>query len=237
LELVELAARNERVLLVDHTFTYTGAVNKIRDLVQDGDVGDLLYYDSIRVNLGTFQHDVNVLWDLAVHDLSILLYITDKRPTAVSAQGTRAVPDNPESVAYMSLFFSDDTIAHINVNWLAPVKVRQTLIGGSKKMIVFDDLHPSEKVRVYDKGVEFEHDPERVRQMLVSYRSGDVWIPRVSQEEALQTEVQEFVAAIEGGDTVRSTGRLGVEVVQLLEAATRSLEERGRAIELKVQEA
>lgn len=232
-ELVELAAQKGLVLLVDHTFTYTGAVNKIRDLVKSGEIGDLLYYDSIRVNLGLFQHDVNVLWDLAVHDLSILLYITDKRPVAVSAQGVRAVPHNPESVAYMSLFFSDDTIAHINVNWLAPVKVRQTLIGGTKKMVVYDDLDPSEKIRIYDKGVEFEHDPEEVRQMLISYRSGDVLIPRIAQTEALQLEVQEFVAAIEGRGKVRSPGSFGLEVVQLLEAATQSLEDRGRAIEIK----
>src|SRR6185369_10069770 len=178
----------KKVLFVDHTFLYTGAVQKIKELVDGGRLGKIYYYDSVRVNLGLFQHDVNVLWDLAVHDLSVLDFILPERATAVSATGMAHVPGKPENMAYMTLYFATNVLAHIHVNWLSPVKVRQTLIGGSKKMIVYDDLMPSEKIKIYDRGVTLTPSakPEDVYKLLVSYRSGDMWAPKLDETEALK---------------------------------------------------
>jgi predicted dehydrogenase len=229
--LIDAAHRYHRVLMVDHTFVYTPAIRKLRDLVRAGELGSIYYYDSIRVNLGLFQHDVNVIWDLAVHDFSILEYVLAEHPIAVSANGASPVPQSPESVAYISLFFGSGTIAHVNVNWLAPVKVRQILIGGSRKMIVYNDLEPSEKIKVYDKGVTLTDDPDKIYQMRVGYRAGDMWAPQLETREGLAAEVAHFLDCIETGNVPETDAEAGMRVVELLEAATRSMCERGRPVE------
>jgi predicted dehydrogenase len=231
--LIDLAERRRRTLMVDHTFVYTPTVRKLRELVASGQLGEVYYYDSLRVNLGLFQHDVNVIWDLAVHDFSILEYVLDQHPVAVSANGISAVPNQPESVAYISLFFAGGTIAHVNVNWLAPVKVRQTLIGGSRKMIVVDELAPSEKVRVYDKGVTLTDDPEKIYQLRIGYRSGDMWAPQLATTEALLVAAEHFVGCIASGRRPDTDGAMGLRIVELLEAATASLRRRGQPVEIK----
>lgn len=234
--MVEEAARRRLVLAVDHTFVHTGAVRKMRELVQDG-LGDVYYYDSVRVNLGLFQHDVSVIWDLAVHDLSIMDYVLPERPVAVSATGMSHVAGEPANIAYLNLFFESKLIAHIHVNWLAPVKVRRTLIGGSSKMILYDDLEPSEKIKVYDKGITLNGNPqkngEKVYQMLVGYRTGDMYAPHLDLGEALSIELRQFVECIERNEQPVADGNAGLRVVRILEAATQSLAERGRLVELE----
>jgi predicted dehydrogenase len=232
-QLVEEAARRGRVLMVDHTFVYTAAVQKIQALVEAGDLGDLYYYDSARVNLGLFQHDVNVLWDLAVHDVAIMDFVLPSRPCAVSATGASHVPGGPENIAYLTLFFAGSLIAHIHVNWLAPVKLRRTLIGGSRKMIVYDDLEPIEKLKIYDKGITLTNGQERVYQLLVGYRTGDMWAPHLDTAEALHTEVRHFLDCVASGRRPLTDGVVGLRVVQILEAASRSLAERGRPVSLE----
>ena len=230
--LVDEAARRRLVLMVDHTFVYTGAVTKIREIVADGELGDVYYYDSTRVNLGLFQHDVNVLWDLAVHDLSIMDFVLARNPVAVSATGLGHVPGQPENIAYMTMFFDGPLMAHIHVNWLAPVKVRRTLIGGSRRMVVFDDLETSEKVKVYDRGISVNPSAENVYQMRVGYRTGDMWAPNLDVAEALSVEAAHFVECVSGGATPLTDGEAGLRVVRLLEAATASMAERGRLVGL-----
>ncbi len=230
--LVDEAERRRLVLSVDHTFVYTGAVRKIRELVTTDGVGDLYYYDSVRVNLGLFQHDVNVMWDLAVHDLAILDYVLPAQPCAVSATGMSHLAGGPENIAYVTLFFDSPLIAHVHVNWLAPVKVRRTLIGGSRKMIVYDDLEPSEKVKVYDKGVTVNGNGPNVHRLLVDYRSGDMWAPQIDITEALAVEAKHFVACVERGQPTVTDGQAGLRVVRILEAATQSIAARGRIVEL-----
>jgi predicted dehydrogenase len=229
--LIDAARRSHRVLMVDHTFVYTPAIRKLRDLVRAGELGSIYYYDSIRVNLGLFQHDVNVIWDLAVHDFSILEYVLAEHPIAVSANGASPVPQSLESVAYISLFFGSGTIAHVNVNWLAPVKVRQILVGGSRKMIVYNDLEPSEKIKVYDKGVTLTDDPDKIYQMRVGYRAGDMWAPQLETREGLAAEVEHFLDCIETGNVPETDAEAGMRVVELLEAATLSMRDRGRPVE------
>lgn len=230
--LIEEAKRRQVVLMVDHTFVYTGAVRKIKDLVQRGELGEIYYYDSVRVNLGLFQHDVNVIWDLAVHDLAIMDYVLPSHPVAVLATGVSHVPETPENIAYITLFFSGNLIAHIHVNWLAPVKVRRTLIGGSRKMIVYDDLEPSEKVKVYDKGILTNKNVESIYQMLIGYRTGDMWAPRLDHTEALRTEVASFLQCVDKGTRPLTDGVVGLRVVQLLEAATESLKAHSQVVRL-----
>ena len=230
------AAGRGLVLMVDHTFVYTGAVRKIADLVKTGQLGDLYYYDSVRVNLGLFQYDVDVMWDLAVHDLSIMDYVLDARPRAVSAIGSAHVPGRTANVAYLTCLFDDSLIAHFHVNWLAPVKVRRTLIGGDRQMIVYDDLEPSEKVCVYDKGITVDTGPEGRYEMLVSYRTGDMWAPQLETTEALTVAARDFIESIDTGRDPVSGGAVGLRVVQILEAATRSMEHRGELIELDLTE-
>jgi predicted dehydrogenase len=220
------------VLMVDHTFVYTNAVAKIRELIQGGEIGEIYYYDSVRINLGLFQHDVNVLWDLAVHDLSIMDHLLAQSPVAISATGLAHVPGEPENIAYMTMFFDGHLIAHVNTNWLAPVKVRRTLIGGSRRMIVFDDLEASEKVKVYDSGISVNPSPENVYQMLVGYRAGDVWAPQLGIGEALHTEARHLVDCIEGSRTPMTDGHAGLRVVRLLEAASTSMAQQGRLVSL-----
>jgi predicted dehydrogenase len=230
--LVQEAQRRRLVLLVDHTFLYTGAVRRIRDLVRSGELGEVRYYDAVRVNLGLFQHDVNVIWDLAVHDLSILDYVLPLRPRAISAMGTSHVPGEPQNIAYVTLLYDSSFIAHCNVSWVAPVKVRRTLIGGSRRMILYDDLEPDEKVKVYDSGIVATPGSTDAYRMMIDYRVGDMWAPKVARTEALQEEVDEFLRCIATGATPESSGEMGVRLVTLLEAATRSLARRGEVIEL-----
>lgn len=232
LRLIDEASRRNLVLMVDHTFVYTGAVRKIREMIAQGELGNIYYYDSVRVNLGLFQHDVNVIWDLAVHDLSILDFVLTSKPVAVSATGISHIAGQPENVAYITLFFADNRIAHLHVNWLAPVKVRRTLIGGSEKMIVYDDLEPSEKVKVYDKGVTLSTSPEAVYQLLVSYRSGDMWAPKLDQAEGLQTEARHFLDCIEHNQQPATDGQAGLRVLRILEAAEKSMGARGQLVDL-----
>jgi len=234
--LVDEAMKQKRVLLVDHTFVYTGAIRKMGEIIRSGDLGKVLYYDSIRVNLGLFQRDVNVISDLAVHDFSILEFLLGESPSAVSASGTNHFPGTPENLAYITLFYDSGTIAHVNVSWLAPVKVRQILIGGSKKMITYDDMESSEKVKVYDKGVSFTDDPEKIQEMRVGYRTGDMWAPKLDATEALRIEGDHFIDCIERGETPRTDGSLGVRVVELIEAATSSMRGRGESVHVRRQE-
>ncbi len=229
-ELIELAERKNLTIMVDHTFLFTGAVRKIRELIEEGTLGDLYYYDSTRVNLGLFQHDVSVLWDLAPHDLSIMDFLIQAKPEAVIATG-EAHLNGLVDVAFITIYFPRNVIAHVNVNWLSPVKVRTTLIGGEKKMLVWNDLEADEKIKVYDKGVQMSHD-EGLYELLVSYRSGDMWAPRVEQTEALKVELGYFIECVTTGQTPFNDGIAGSRVVKMLEAADRSLRERGRAVRL-----
>ncbi len=235
LRLLDEAGRRGLTVGVDHTFVYTSAVRKMRELVESSALGDIYYYDSVRVNLGLFQHDVNVLWDLAVHDLSIMDYVIPAQAVAVSATGVSHVDGEPENIAYLNVFFEQNLIAHIHVNWLAPVKIRRTLVGGSKKMIVYDDLEPSEKIKVYDKGITVNGNGngEKRYQMLVGYRTGDMWAPQLEINEALGVELRQFVQCIAKGTVPVTDGQAGLRVVRILEAATQSLAQRGRVIELE----
>lgn len=230
--LVEEAEKRRLTLMVDHTFIYTSAVRKIKELLDKGDLGQLYYYDSVRVNLGLFQSDVSVLWDLAVHDLSIMDYLIERSPVTVAATGMAHVPGRPENMAYLTCYFSSNLIAHFHVNWMAPVKVRQTLIGGSEKMIVYDDIEMSEKIKVYDKGIIVSDAEEAVYQRHVGYRSGDMWAPRLDNIEALKIEAEHFVQCVEAGTQPLSSGHAGLRVVRILEAATRSMANRGQPVEI-----
>jgi len=230
MRLIDEAAKRNLVLMVDHTFVYTGAVRKLRELVSTHALGDVYYYDSTRVNLGLFQHDVNVIWDLAVHDLSIMDYILPESPVEVSATGVAHVEGASEDTAYVSIYHSGSIIAHLNLNWLSPVKIRRTLIGGTKSMVVYDDIETSEKVRIYDKGVIVTNNSESVYKLMVGYRSGDMYSPKIDTTEALSIEVQHFADCIRSGKQPITDGQSGLRVVRVLEAATRSLRERGRSI-------
>jgi predicted dehydrogenase len=234
IRLIDEAEKRNLVLMVDHTFVYTGAVRKMQELVATNVIGDIYYYDSVRVNLGLFQHDVNVIWDLAVHDLSIMDYVLQSKPDAVSATGMSHISSEPENIAYLTLFFENNLIAHIHVNWLAPVKVRRTLLGGSQKMICYDDLEPSEKIKVYDKGITVNDSSENVYQMLVGYRTGDMWSPKLDMTEALQTEALHFIDCIRQGDPPITDGAAGLRVVKILEAATQSIKQQGRLVKLNL---
>ncbi len=228
LELIELAERKNLQIMVDHTFLFTGSVKKIHQLMNDGTLGKLYYYDSTRVNLGLFQHDVNVLWDLAPHDLSIMDYLIGERPEAVVATGESHLNGLPD-VAYMTVYFPDNVIAHISVNWLSPVKLRTTLIGGEKKMLVWNDLEADEKIKVYDRGVQM-NSREGVYNLLVSYRSGDMWAPKIETTEALKAELTYFVECIRSGEIPFNNGMAGLRVVRMLEAAEESLKKKGEAV-------
>jgi predicted dehydrogenase len=233
-ELVELAEKKNRKIMVDHTFLFTGAVNKTKELIDGGVLGTIYYYDSMRVNLGLFQTDVNVVWDLAPHDLSIMQYLIKEKPKAVVATGECHV-NGKEDVAYITVYFNNNVIAHFNVNWLSPVKVRTTLIGGEKKMLVWNDLEPDEKIRIYDKGITKANgngNGDNVHAMLVSYRMGDIWAPRIEQVEALKVETQYFVDCVEKDQKPFNDGVAGLEIVKMLEAANASLAKKGGMIYL-----
>jgi len=229
-ELIELAARKKLTIMVDHTFLFTGAVRKIRELTESGALGDLYYYDSLRVNLGLFQHDVSVIWDLAPHDLSIMDHVIKGEPEAIVATGERHL-NGVEDVAFMTIYFPRNVIAHINVNWLSPVKIRTTLIGGQKKMLVWNDLVADEKIRVYDRGVQIASG-EGIRDLLVSYRTGDMWAPQVEQLEALRVELDYFADCIMNSKTPFNDGHAGLRVVRMLEAAEASIQKRGHLVRL-----
>jgi len=234
-QLLAEAEKRGLLVMVDHTFVYTSAIRKIKSIIDSGELGDIYYYDSVRVNLGLFQHDVNVLWDLAVHDLSILEYIYPGKPTAVSATGISHIDGATEDVAYLTLFYGGKMISHIHVNWLSPVKVRRTLIGGSRKMIVLDELEPSEKIKIYEKGITVNREPEgieKVYKLLIDYRSGDMLAPRIDNAEALRVEANHFVDCIENGATPETSGESGLRVVRILEAATESMKYNGKPVNL-----
>ena len=231
--LIETAKRANLVLMVDHTFVYTGAVRKIRELIDRGALGELYYYDSTRVNLGLFQHDIDVIWDLAVHDLSIMDYVLPESPIAVSATGIGHVAGTVENIAYVTAFYESSLIAHLNVNWLSPVKIRRALIGGSKQMIVYDDMESSEKLKLYDKGITVRNGPESLYKLLVGYRSGDMYCPQLDVTEALRVEAAHFADCIETGKTPITDGFAGLRVVSVLEAATQSMKDRGKAVSLQ----
>jgi predicted dehydrogenase len=227
-ELIELADRKKLKIMVDHTFLFTGAVKQIERFIGDGTLGKLYYYDSTRVNLGLFQHDVNVIWDLAAHDLSIINYLIKEKPQAVVATGEQHLNDLAD-IAFLTIYYPSNIIGHVNVNWLSPVKVRTTLIGGEKKMLIWNDLEADEKIKVYDRGVAISSGEARY-QTLVSYRTGDMWAPRVEQVEALKIEAAYFVDCILNDKKAFNDGVAGLEVVRMLEAADRSLQQKGKIV-------
>jgi predicted dehydrogenase len=229
-ELIELAEVKNLKMMVDHTFLYTGAVRKMKELIDQKVLGTLYYYDSVRVNLGLFQHDVNVIWDLAPHDLSIMDYLIEERPAAVAATGVAHI-NGMEDMAYITVYFPNNIIAHIHVNWLSPVKLRTTLIGGKQRMLVWNDLEADEKIKVYDKGVSMKGS-QGVYDLLVSYRSGDMWAPRIEQTEALRVEAEHFIDCILHNKKPLNDGYAGLRIVQLLEAANRSLKKQGEIVYL-----
>jgi predicted dehydrogenase len=234
LRLIEAADKRNLVLMVDHTFVFTGAVRKVRQLIEDGNLGDIYYYDSTRINLGLFQQDIDVIWDLAVHDIAIMDYILPESPVEVSATGICHMNGVAEDTAYVTAFYDGPMISHVNVNWLSPVKVRRTLIGGSKRMIVYDDIENSEKIKVYDKGVNFKNGLQtEFLNFPVSYRSGDMHAPQIDMTEALRLVAQHFTDCVLHGDTPLTDGHAGLRVVSVLEAATRSMKNRGASQRLK----
>lgn len=230
-ELIEIANQQNLKIFVDHTFIYTGAVRKMKEIIASGRLGELYYFDSVRVNLGLFQHDVNVIWDLAPHDLSIMDYLLERKPLAVSAIGSDHVGNDLEDIAYLTLMFENNLLAHFHVNWLAPVKVRKTLIGGTKSMIVFDDMEASEKLKIYDKGIEVTNR-EGVYETLVQYRTGDMLSPKIPQTEALTVATQHFIDCILNDKTPVTDGVAGLNVVRILEASTESIKNQGKLIEI-----
>jgi predicted dehydrogenase len=231
--LVDEADRRGLTLMVDHTFLYTPAVQKIRQLILEDQLGEVYYYDSTRSSLGLFQSDVNVIWDLAVHDISIIQYLLDEDPITVSATGSCHIAGSPENMAHITLFFESKCVAHVSVNWLSPIKVRQTFVGGSKKMIVYDDLEPTEKIKVYDKGITLNAPAENAHQFRIGYRAGDMWAPHIPTKEALETEIEHFVECVSTGASPVSNGLSGLRVIEVLEAASRSIADHGKPVRLK----
>ncbi len=233
-ELINLAQQKNLTILVDHTFLFTGAVQKIKEIVDSGELGDIYYFDSVRINLGLFQHDINVVWDLAPHDISILNYIIEQDAEGIVATGADHVGNGLEDVAYVTVYYPGNTIAHIHVNWLSPVKIRQTLISGTKKMIVWDDNLPSEKIKVYDKGIEVIRTTDQIYNTLIQYRMGDMHCPRIMQKEALSEEISHFAECILEGRQPISDGAFGWKVVRFLEAAEASIKNKGKEIQLNL---
>ncbi|HEY2867446.1 MAG TPA: Gfo/Idh/MocA family oxidoreductase [Pyrinomonadaceae bacterium] len=230
-KLIELAAKKQVTLFVDHTFVYTGAVCKMKEIVESGRLGDIYYFDSVRINLGLFQHDVNVIWDLAPHDLSIMDFLLTEKPVAVSATGSCHIGNELEDIAYLTLEFSNNLIAHFHVNWLAPMKIRKTLIGGTRSMIIYDDTETSEKVKIYDKGIDVT-SREGVYNTLVQYRTGDMLSPKLDQKEALAVATRHFLDCVLNNKTPITDGQAGLNVVRVLEASAVSVKNRGRLVEL-----
>lgn len=229
-DLINLAEQKRLKIFVDHTFVFTGSVRKIKELMENGDLGEAYYFDSVRVNLGLFQHDVNVIWDLAPHDISIMDFLLNQQPESIVATGMSHFNNGLEDVAYLTVYYPNNLIAHINVNWLSPVKIRQTLLAGTKKMIAWDDTEPSEKVLVYDKGIELVQTADQVYDMLVQYRTGDMYAPKIDTTEALTTEINQIVDVIENNSKSDADGNSGWTVVKILEAADESIKQRGKEI-------
>lgn len=230
-KLVELAEKNKLTYMIDHTFIYTGAVRKMKEIVDQGELGDIYYLDSVRINLGLFQRDVNVLWDLAPHDIAILEHLVKERPVSVCATGACHVGNGHENVAYLTVYFDSGMIAHFHNNWLSPVKVRTMLVGGSKKTIHYDDMEVSEKIKIYDRGVDID-TTEGVHDARVSYRLGDMWAPRLDQTEALRLMASEFIDCVQTGRRCITDGVSGLNVVRILEASEMSIKHRGKEIKL-----
>ncbi len=229
-ELIALAKEQGKILMVDHTYLYTDAVQKIKQLLDEGQIGKLQYIDSTRINLGLFQRDVNVLWDLAPHDISICNYLMDELPIAVQAVGAAHTNNKLANIAYLTLFYKNNQIAHFNCSWVSPVKIRQMLIGGDQKMILFNDLETTEKLRIYDKGYSIVPESDRDR-LLVDYRIGDITIPKIPQTEALGAMAKDFIQSIESNKQPLSSSKSGLEVVKILEAAEKSIQNKGEYIE------
>jgi predicted dehydrogenase len=235
LELIELADRHGRILAVDHTFLYTDAVRKIKELLDAGEIGDLLYMDSVRTNLGLFQRDHNVIWDLAPHELSIVLNFVPEDPISVQALGACHAGNGIENLAYVHLEFPDNLVAHFHLNWLAPVKIRQTIVAGSRKMIVYDDMERSEKIKIYDKGIAVEKASvgmDELYKACINYRSGDMTAPHLNNREALAVETSHFVQCVRDRERPIVDGLAGLRVVRLLEAAEQSLRSGGQRVAL-----
>ncbi|MFI5194536.1 MAG: Gfo/Idh/MocA family protein [Chitinophagales bacterium] len=231
-ELIELATQKGLVLMADHTFLYTGAVQKMKEIIQTEVIGTPLYFDSARINLGLFQPDINVLWDLAPHDISILTYLITEEPESINATGISHTRNQVENIAYLTVNYNSDFIAHFNCSWSSPVKVRQTLIGGDKKMILYNDLEPSEKVRVYDTGYNHKTEEDKTR-IMVDYRTGDVFIPKLSSREALAGVADDFVQSVLQKKDPLSNARLGRSVVKILEASQLSIKNKGKEVRIK----
>jgi predicted dehydrogenase len=232
-ELIELAQKKNKVLFVDHTFVYTGAVRKIRELIEKDELGDIVYFDSTRVNLGLFQQDINVIWDLAPHDLSIMDYLIPLKKLSVSATGLRYNGNGINPKSMLTINMENHVVAHINVSWLSPVKIRQTLIGGNRKMILYDDTHPDEKVKVYDKGVHIYETKEELYRLNVQYRVGDMYVPKLENQEALAVEAQHFADCVIKGEKPLTGGEAGLEVIKILSAANQSLKLEGAPVEIE----
>ena len=230
-ELLEIAEKKNLRIFIDHTFIYTGAVRKMKEIVTKGELGKILHFDSVRINLGLFQKDINVIWDLAPHDLSIMNYVLSHlKPTAVSANGI-ANYNGKENIAHISLYFEENCFAHFHVNWTSPVKIRRMIVGGDKKMLVFDDMENFEKIKVYDAGVDIQNTAS-IYQALVQYRLGDMYSPKVMQTEALELAAKEFLDSIEENRDPLTNGKDGLEVVKILEVADLSLQNKGQLYDI-----
>lgn len=226
--LLEIALKKKKIIHVDHIFIYTEAVSAIKKMLDRGELGSLYYFDSVRINLGLFQHDINVVWDLAPHDISIMLYLLNECPKSVSVFANSHVVKGLEDTAYLSFQFESGKSAHIHVSWLSPVKIRRLIIAGSKKMILYDDLEGSDKVKVYDKGLSFDKKPKHMStDSGYQYRTGDIFTPAIPNKEALLTECEEFAKAIRTHKSTRTTGEEGLRVVKILEAASLSMKNNG----------
>lgn len=229
-ELITIAQQQRRVLFVDHTFIYHSPVIKIKEIIGSGEIGDILYYDSVRINLGLFQRDVNVIWDLAPHDFSIMNYLLGKRVTAISANGIASI-NKLENIAQVSAYFDDKCFAHFHLNWTSPVKIRRIIIGGNRKMIVYDDLESSEKVKIYNSGVELVAQKD-IHHALIQYRVGDMYSPHIDQQEALGRATEEFVSSVIENRQPLTSGHDGLFVVKMIEAANQSLNQKGSLLEV-----
>jgi predicted dehydrogenase len=229
IELFELSKKMGKLLMVDHTFLYTGAVQKMKQLINDGSIGNVKYFDSTRINLGLFQPDINVLWDLAPHDISILNYLIKDIPYSVNATGVSHTNNGIENIAYLTVNYKSGFIAHFNCSWTSPVKLRTMLIGGDKKMLLFNDLEPTEKIRVYDTGYDHKTDEEK-RKVLVDYRAGDVYLPKIDAKEALFGMASDFINSIKNNTTPISDFESGLSVIKILEASQQSIKQNGKEI-------
>ena len=230
-ELIEISEKKNLKIFVDHTFIYTGSIAKIKELIREGELGEIKYFDSVRINLGLFQHDVNVIWDLAPHDLSIMQYLMeDSKAVGVAANGVANYSDH-ENVAHLSVYFQNNTFAHFHVNWTSPVKIRRMILGGDKKMLVFNDMANLEKIKVYDSGVEMK-TAEKIHQALIQYRIGDMYSPKVVQTEALNLGAKEFINSIMEDRLPLTNGYDGLKVVKILEASEKSIKNKGQLINI-----